>query len=581
LICFKKTLKVIFLFFVLSFKVAYAEDILEELSKDKVYHNTINSFQVDNGNLKNSNNQQKKSKSEIKTINKDNTPKEAQLFFGENLFRNQCNNLPQIATYNPNYVISIGDKIAVNLWGAYSYSQVQSVDNHGNILIPNVGPVKVANYQNKDLNNLVANAVKTVFKNNVNAYANLLTAQPVQVFVSGYVANPGLYDGISSDSVLYYLCKAGGIIPNQGSFKAIDVIRNSKTIAKVDLYDFLLNGYIPYLQLHQGDSILVRPMGAKVSVQGDIRVPGFYEVGGSKDGMSLLQLLKISGVIPKATDVLILDNRGPSPKKSYISLNKIIESNKVYGGEEIYVSSDQDESQVRVNLKGSVIGPRQLILSKGTSLNAVVEKLKLNPEGNVGSLQLFRESVAVEQKNAIKASLDNLEKDAYTNSALTPEGIALQKQYAEMLTRFIERVKIIEPKGQVIVESPYVWPRIIMQNNDTINIPAYTSVVNITGEVIAPTASIVTSRKRTIRDYINEAGGYTSNAEQSYVILIMENGMVCKVKANTFIKDSVILEGAQIMIPPKTVSQSVTLASAVSRIIYQVAFAAKVVLSGL
>lgn len=579
MIFLKKILNLFLIFAFLSLKLAYAEDILEELSKEKIYSNNINSFQIQN---KNTDSVAINEKITINDkIDKDSKPKEAKSFFGESLFQNQCKNLPQIATYNPNYVISIGDKIAVNLWGAYSYSQVQSVDNHGNILIPNVGPVKVANYQNKDLNDLVSNAVKTVFKNNVNAYANLLTAQPVQVFVSGYVANPGLYDGISSDSVLYFLCKSGGIIPNQGSFKAIDVIRNGKIIAKVDLYDFLLNGYIPYLQLHQGDSILVRPMLPKVSIQGDIRVPGFYEVGTDKEGFSLLQIIRIAGLMPRATDVLILDNRGTSPKKEYLSLNQITDKTKVYGGEEIYVSSDQDESQVRVNLKGSVVGPRQLILPKGTSLDTVVHKLKLNPEGNISNLQLFRESVAVEQKNAIKASLDNLEKDAYTNVALTPEGVVLQKQYAEMLTRFIERVKIIQPKGQIIVENPFLWPRVIMQNNDTINIPPYTSVLTITGEVISPTATIVNPRKRTIKDYIAEAGGYTNNADQSYVILIMENGMVCKVKANTFVKDSVILEGAQIMIPAKSVSQSVTIASAISKIIFQVAFAAKVVLSGL
>ena len=131
--------------------------------------------------------------------------------FGANLFNSQCSTLPKIALYNPNYLISIGDKISITIWGAFEYGENVTVDSQGNIFLPKVGPVKVRGIKNKDLNSTVNKALKKTFESNVTAYANLLTAQPIEVFVSGYVAKPGLYGGMSSDSILYFLCKSGGI----------------------------------------------------------------------------------------------------------------------------------------------------------------------------------------------------------------------------------------------------------------------------------------------------------------------------------------------------------------------------------
>ncbi|MFT2542688.1 polysaccharide biosynthesis/export family protein, partial [Escherichia coli] len=91
------------------------------------------------------------------------------------------------------------------------------VDPKGNIFLPNVGPVKVAGVSNSQLNALVTSKVKEVYQSNVNVYASLLQAQPVKVYVTGFVRNPGLYGGVTSDSLLNYLIKAGGVDPERGS----------------------------------------------------------------------------------------------------------------------------------------------------------------------------------------------------------------------------------------------------------------------------------------------------------------------------------------------------------------------------
>ena len=116
-----------------------------------------------------------------------------------------------------NYLIAPGDKLNIWIWGAVNFSNVVTVDNQGNIFIPDVGPINVKNVPASQVNQLVASKIGDVFTNNVNTYVNLLTATPVSVFVTGPVIRPGQYAGQSSDSILYFLKRAGGIDSDRGS----------------------------------------------------------------------------------------------------------------------------------------------------------------------------------------------------------------------------------------------------------------------------------------------------------------------------------------------------------------------------
>jgi protein involved in polysaccharide export with SLBB domain len=133
-------------------------------------------------------------------------------------------------------------------------------DPQGNIFLPQVGPIKVLGIANKNLQQQVEAAVRRVFRANVYSYASLAAAQPVRIFVGGNVMRPGLYNGTSMDSLLNYLDQAGGIDPERGSFLTVQVKRGSSVRATFNLYDFLLKGQLPLLQLNDGDVIFVPPL---------------------------------------------------------------------------------------------------------------------------------------------------------------------------------------------------------------------------------------------------------------------------------------------------------------------------------
>ena len=147
--------------------------------------------------------------------------------------------------FNPDYLIATGDQIQVRFWGGFNFDSVLTVDPQGNLFLPQVGPVKVLGVRNQDMQRVVEAAAGKVFRANVNSYANLAAAQPVRVFVGGYVNRPGLYNGTSMDSVLHYLDRAGGIDLDRGSFLKVQVKRGEQVRATLNLYDFLLAGRIP------------------------------------------------------------------------------------------------------------------------------------------------------------------------------------------------------------------------------------------------------------------------------------------------------------------------------------------------
>lgn len=127
--------------------------------------------------------------------------------------------------FNTDYSITIGDSIRLRLWGSVTFDDVLVVDAQGNVFLPNVGPVKVLGVRNQDLQETIEKAVRRTFRANVFSYASLAEAQPVRVFVGGFVNRPGLYNGTSMDSLLHYLDQAGESILTAGRFERANQAR--------------------------------------------------------------------------------------------------------------------------------------------------------------------------------------------------------------------------------------------------------------------------------------------------------------------------------------------------------------------
>ena len=170
----------------------------------------------------------------------DGVPADEPPMFGQQLFRGAVQSYG--VGFNPDYMLAIGDRVLLRIWGSFTFEAVQTIDPQGNVFVPNVGPVRLAGVRNNQLNDVVGAAVRRVYRDNVEVYASLDTAQPVRLFVTGFVRAPGQYPGAAAESVLGYLARAGGIDPSRGSYIDVKLIRSGEERASFDLYEFLLEG---------------------------------------------------------------------------------------------------------------------------------------------------------------------------------------------------------------------------------------------------------------------------------------------------------------------------------------------------
>lgn len=488
------------------------------------------------------------------------------VMFGSQIFTGRFGAVP-FAGFNPDYQVAVGDRINVRMWGAFNFEGVQPVDAQGNIFLPNVGPVRVLGVRNADLNSQVEAQIKRVFRANVGVYANLAAAQPVKVYVTGFVKAPGLYGGLSSDSILYYLDQAGGIDPDRGSYLEVDVLRGGKLRAKFNLYQFLLDGKIEHIQLQDGDTIVAYPRKYTVQVGGEVLNPYIFEFG--QTHMPASQVLAMARPKPGATHMSIVRKLGAERRSEYHPLSAASQV-MIENGDEISVTSDKYPGTILVRIEGAHLGERTLVLPYGSRLRDALERLKPAPQANVAAVQLFRKSVAERQKEMLEASLRSLETYALTARSATSEEATLRTREAEQILKFIDRARTVQPRGQVILAQQQEAPDTLLEDGDIIRVPERSNLVLVSGEVLFPNA-IVYSPGATPDDYVAKAGGYNQGADKARLIVVRQDGSVVPADQATGLRP-----GDEVMVLPKIETKNVEITRGITQIIYQIAVSAKV-----
>ncbi|WP_112478433.1 polysaccharide biosynthesis/export family protein [Vibrio variabilis] len=470
---------------------------------------------------------------------------------------------------NDNYLIAAGDKINIWLWGAVNYSDVTTVDNQGNIFIPNVGPIKVKDVRASEVNALVSSKIKTIYTRNVSVYVNLLTSTPVSIYLSGPVIRPGQYAGMASDSLLYFLKRAGGIDSERGSYRNIQVRRNNSVIAEVDLYDFIRSGKLPKVSFKDGDTILVSPQKSAVVVAGGARNPFRFELDGNKALGS--QLSEYARPLAKISHVGVVGNRESGPFSRYLTYKDFLEF-EVQDGDKVFYNDDLHAQVMDIQVMGSYLGPSYFAVKKTAKLHDLLHYIPINPElADYGSIYIQRKSVAARQKQTLNDSLDRLERSVFTAPASSDGEAAIRAKEAEMVLQFSEKARKVEPLGKVIVSENGNIANIMLEEGDQIVIPYKTDLISIGGEVLMPQA-VVFNKNATIDDYVAWAGGFTERAEDQRIAIVRANGLV------EFGNDKEIRKGDQILVLPKVDTKTMQAVKDITQIVYQIAVSANVAL---
>ncbi len=495
--------------------------------------------------------------------------------FGAWLFGGEFANQSFIG-FNPSYEIAVGDKISLKMWGGFDFTGALTVDAQGNIFIPKVGPVSVASVQNKDLNAVVTQAVKNTFRKNVGVYASLDGAEPVKVFVTGFVKQPGLYAGHSSDSVLFFLDKAGGIDPNRGSFLDIKLLRAGEEHKTINLYQFILSGNLPVFQIADGDTIVVSPIKARAEVTGDVHNAYAFEFEGAAKPIG--DVIDLARPLPQATHVRINRNNRARTEVEYLSLKKL-SGKMVYPCDVLEIVSDKNQGTISVRVEGETNSAKEFILPYGAKLGDVLAKVDYGKNAQPDAIQLMRTSVKQRQKVMLEAQLRALESSVLTARSNTVEEANLRQREAELILKWVDRARGVEPKGQVSLAGADALNEILLEPGDVIRIPRASNLVLVHGEVLFPSA-IAYRGKNTVEDYIKQAGGFTQSDKDINVLILHKDGSFGKLDRRKLDSRRVKLApGDEIFVLPRVATKHVQIAKDIISILYQLALSAGVVLA--
>ncbi|SPR99897.1 polysaccharide biosynthesis/export family protein [Cupriavidus taiwanensis] len=500
--------------------------------------------------------------------NNDYTANMASDAFGAQLFTGAFSR-DSASVFNPSHVISVGDRIQLRIWNGYNVDTVLTVDAGGNIVLPEIGPFRVQGITNGNLQTAVGNALRRVFASKVSIYASLLAAQPVRVYVTGAVRRPGMYDGTSSDSVLRYLDQAGGIDPDRGSFLDVAIKRGNQTLDVVNLYDFLLKGDLTSRQLNNGDVIFVQSRKKTVKVSGLAENAKRFEFLGEQARLD--QIVRLAKPLPEATNVRVVRNTGTVRNVEYFPISQ---GNQIdlRNGDEIEFTADKRPGTITVRVEGEHTGPQEYVLPYGSRMGQLLSQVHYTQESDTESIQLFRQSVKTRQKTLLGTTLKSLESSVLTARSGTAEEAQLRKEEAALVLQWVERAKKIEPSGQTLIAKSTTRNALLLENGDILRVPVKDGLVLVSGEVLFPNA-VAYDKSLDLDDFIQQAGGFSQNADTSRIIIAHRDGSFSDGK-----KDDAVKAGDEIMVLPKVDFKTRQFAKDVFQILYQIAISAKVVL---
>src|SRR2546427_281765 len=443
--------------------------------------------------------------------------------FGVDVFqRTTTQFLPLLAgPVPPDYKLGPGDNLVLILTGDVELAYSLPVTREGFVLIPQVGQVHVANLTLDQLRDVLYSRLGRVYSG-VKRSASATTRFDVtvanvranQVYVVGEVAQPGAYQISSLGTVFTALYAAGGVT-ERAKLRGVEVQRSGKTIATLDLYDYLLRGDTRAdVRLETGDVVQVDSLaGASdqytVAITGMVQQPGTYPW---RPGITLRQLVVLA--------------RGPRIGAD------------LRDAEIARLPADRSKGQlattVRVPLDSSYLSERdssRYIGPPGGSFPAAgtAPDAPLQPYDNV---LIFRQPDFELQRTvtilgevlypgtyALKAKDDRLADLVQRAGGLTP------RAYQEGI-RF---VRAVDNRGRININLPKALrehdsrDNVILQPGDSVRIPEYQPSVRVTGAVNSP-GSVLYRKGAGLDYYLSGAGGFTRNAEKGQVSVRYANG---------------------------------------------------------
>ncbi|OYU95311.1 MAG: capsule biosynthesis protein [Bacteroidetes bacterium B1(2017)] len=412
--------------------------------------------------------------------------------FGSELFNNpKLSFEPNLKMATPlNYQLGPDDELLIDIFGFSEQSFQLRVSPEGHVRIPNLGPVQVAGLTVEQaqikIRSQLVKLYPRIASGETSVSVNLGSIRNIKVIILGEVNLPGTYSLPSLATVFNALYSSGG--PNlNGSFRNIKVYRGNKLIAKIDMYDFLINGNSKgNIALKDQDVIKVEPYENRVEVSGFVKREGLYEVL-PKDNLNTL-LSFAGGFKSNAYTNRIKVIRNTGTQKSVADIEKASFGSFIPKNGDMYtIDSALSRFENRISIEGAVFRPGYYSLEGNTSL----KKLIANAEG-------LKEDAFMTRATILRKKADN-----------TMEVVSVD------LNEVVNGSKDLELKREDLVS---IASKISMQEKNTIT---------INGPVMNPGVYAFADNMR-IEDLIVIAGGLKESASLINILVAQRSFNVDK-----------------------------------------------------
>lgn len=403
--------------------------------------------------------------------------------FGHDIFNsNELTFEPNVNVGTPqNYRLGPGDEVIIDIWGANEEHLRQIISPEGSIMIDQLGPVYLNGMTINDANNHIKNSFSKKYAgvndSETDIQLTLGETRSIIINVMGEVETPGTFLVSPFSSVFNALYLAGGV-NDIGTLRNIQVLRNGRKVAGVDIYDYIMKGESAgNINLQEGDVVIVPPYEQLVNITGNVKRPMYYEM------------------IPEETVATLVDYAGGFAGDAYSGMVRL---ERHTGFENELYNVEKEEFETYHLQDGDVV-------TVGTVLDRYSNKVDL--QGSVMRPGMYAIGSNVTTVAELIDAAEGLKEDAYTGRALLyREGPELQLQILAL-----DLGDIISGKS----------PDVELKKNDVLVVSSMEEIiergtVTIEGQVAFP-GEYPYAENSTLEDVILAAGGLIEGASTARV----------------------------------------------------------------
>lgn len=422
------------------------------------------------------------------------------------------------------------------------------------------------------------------------------------VEVKGAVFRPGMYNlGEQVNSVRTLVEHAEGMTEDAFTNRAVmHRMKKDRTleVIAVDIAG-IMDGKVPDIPLKENDVLFIPTRQDKIqertiTIRGEVQYPGTYQYADNETIEDFV--LQAGGLTDKASTVnvsvsrRVADNKAMQPDSVIAKTFTLsLKDGFVVDGTPGFVLMPFDEVMIRkspgyaeqknVKVEGEVMFSGSYTLTRrnarlsdlfaksgGATEQAYIKGARLVRRANTVEKERMRAVLKMQREQQQK----NLLQLAASSNGSNLQEVAKGAQSAEL-----EKFNVPDeyPIGIDLAEAlknPGSDADMILREGDRLIVPQYNGTVKINGAVMYAN-TVAYEKGKSVKKYIDEAGGFASDAQKSKAYIIYMNGKVAKVGHGAKVQP-----GCEIVIPSKlkrkmSVAETMSLGTSMSSIAAMIA----------